>query len=482
MTAIDDTKVDAYIDGRWVLGAEARRAVNNPATGSVLTEVSVTSIAQCIEAVDAAHHAFPSWSQTPPRVRGEILRKAFELMIAGADRLAELIVLENGKVMADARAEVRYAAEFFRWYAEEAVRVTGDMRRSPAGTNWIMVSHEPVGVSLLVTPWNFPAAMATRKIGPALAAGCTVVLKPAMETPLTALAIVELLQRAGVPSGVVNVVMPSPAGPAVAAMLQDKRVRAVSFTGSTEVGRIILAAAAGNITRASMELGGNAPFVVLDDADIDEAVDGLMIAKLRNGGAACTAANRILVHQSISENFVGKVTERMAALTVGPGLDASSDVGPLVTAVERDRVRALVEESVQAGARVIAQQSAIPNTDGFYFPPTILADVRADAPILRQEIFGPVAPVVTFASDDEAVALANDTDAGLIAYLYSQGLNHGLSVARRLESGMVGLNRGLVSDPAAPFGGVKHSGLGREGAHEGILEFLETKYIATRYS
>jgi succinate-semialdehyde dehydrogenase/glutarate-semialdehyde dehydrogenase len=480
MTVTDVRRTDPVVGGRWVVGDQERRAVQDPATGEDICEVSVTSIAQCIEAVDVASAAFPAWSLTPPRERAEVLRRAFELMTERADELAELIVLENGKVLADAQAEVRYAAEFFRWFAEEAVRVPGDLRRSPSGQNWIMVSHEPVGVSLLVTPWNFPAAMATRKIAPALAAGCTVVLKPAMETPLTALAVADLLHEAGVPAGVVNVVTPTPAGPAVAAMLADRRVRAVSFTGSTEVGRLLLSAAAGNVVRSSMELGGNAPFLVLDDADLDAAVEGLMVAKMRNGGAACTAANRILVQRGVADEFVERLVERMTSLTVGPGLDPASQVGPMVNGAERRRVLDLVEAARAGGARAHSS-GAVPEV-GFFHAPTVLTDVAADSPILRTEIFGPVAPVVVFDTVDQAIAIANDTDAGLIAYLFTEGLERGLSISRRLESGMVGLNRGLVSDPAAPFGGVKHSGIGREGAHEGILEFLETKYVAVPFS
>jgi succinate-semialdehyde dehydrogenase/glutarate-semialdehyde dehydrogenase len=480
MTVTDLRRTDPVVDGRWVVGEQERRPVYNPATGEPICDVSVSSVAQCIEAVDAASAAQAGWALTPARERSEVLRRAFELMTERADRLAELIVLEKGKVLADAQAEVRYAAEFFRWFAEEAVRLPGDMRRSPAGHNWILVSHEPVGVCLLVTPWNFPAAMATRKIAPALAAGCTVVLKPAMETPLTALAVADLLHEAGVPAGVVNVVTPSPAGPAVNAMLADRRVRAVSFTGSTEVGRLLLAAAAGNVVRSSMELGGNAPFLVLDDADLSAAVDGLMVAKMRNGGAACTAANRILVQRGVAGEFVERVIDRMTSLTVGDGLDPSSQVGPLVNRVEQQRVLDLVSTSLQQGAQAHSA-GAQPNS-GFFCPPTVLTGVAGDAPILRAEIFGPVAPVVVFDTVDEAIAIANDTDSGLVAYLYTEGLERGLSVSRRLEAGMVGLNRGLVSDPAAPFGGVKHSGIGREGAHEGILEFLEAKYVAVPFA
>jgi succinate-semialdehyde dehydrogenase/glutarate-semialdehyde dehydrogenase len=480
MSTVAITFTDPYIGGTWVAGDGKPRPVVDPATAAPVATVSESSIDQCLSAVDAAAAAMPSWSLEPPRVRAEILRRAYDLMIAELDELACLIVIENGKTIADAQAEVRYAAEFFRWFAEEAVRVSGDLRRSPAGHNWIMVSREPVGVALLVTPWNFPAAMATRKIAPALAAGCSVVLKPAMETPLTALALADLLERAGVPAGVVNVVTPSPAGPAVSAMLADRRVRALSFTGSTEVGRLLLAGAAPNVVRCSMELGGNAPFVVLNDADLEAALDGLMLAKMRNGGAACTAANRVIVQRGIADEFVERLRDRMSALTVGSGLDPTSDVGPMVSEVERNRVHELVRMAISEGARAVAG-GALPTGDGYYYPPTVLTQVRARSPILREEIFGPVAPVVVFDDLDDAIAIANDTDAGLVAYVYTESLKHGLYVSRRLETGMVGLNRGLVSDPAAPFGGVKHSGLGREGAHEGIHEFLETKYIATPY-
>jgi succinate-semialdehyde dehydrogenase/glutarate-semialdehyde dehydrogenase len=432
-------------------------------------------------AIDAAERAQQPWAELPPRERAEILRRAWELMTAEAEDFARLIVRENGKALRDARSEVAYAAEFFRWFAEEAVRVPGDMRRSPGGQNWIMVTEEPVGVALLVTPWNYPAAMATRKIAPALAAGCTAVLKPAAETPLTALALADLLERAGLPRGVLNVVCTNRSGPLVNHALHDPRVRALSFTGSTEVGRILLAAAADNVVRASMELGGNAPFVVLDDADLEEAVDGLMVAKLRNGGSACTAANRIYVADAIADEFVAAVSARMDAVRCGNGLDEDVELGPLVNAATRDKVAGLVDAAVAAGAAVIAggDDGGLP---GYHYRATVLADVKPDAAILRTEIFGPVAPVVRFSTVEEAIALANDSEFGLIAYLYTRDLDRGLSVSRRLRAGMVGLNRGVVSDPAAPFGGVKQSGIGREGASEGIREFLDTKYTAIPYS
>lgn len=470
----------SYVDGGWVLGEQAIRRVVNPADGRVLTEVSVSSVEQCVDAVAAAGAAQRQWADRPARERSQILTRAYELMCRDEEQLARLITLENGKALADARGEAKYAAEFFRWFAEECVRVPGDLRRSPAGHTWIMVSHEPVGVCLLITPWNFPAAMATRKIAPALAAGCAVVLKPAMETPLSALFIVRLLEEAGVPPGVVNVVLPSPAAPAVNAMLADARVRAVSFTGSTEVGHLLLAESAKRVTKSSMELGGNAPFIVLDDADLDDAVEGFMLAKFRNGGAACTAANRIFVHSGIADEFVARICERIARLRVGPGLDEGTEIGPMVSRSERDRVAALVTAASQDGAQVVLGGQT-PERDGFYYQPTVLDHVAASSEIARTEIFGPVAAIIRFDEVDQVVDQANDTEAGLISYVYTHGLERGMSVSRRLASGMVGLNRGLVSDPAAPFGGSKQSGLGREGSHEGMLEFMETKYVATPY-
>jgi succinate-semialdehyde dehydrogenase/glutarate-semialdehyde dehydrogenase len=471
-----------YIDGTWrePTAATDPIAVVDPATTQIIDHVANAGISDVEAAVEAAERAQQAWAELPPRERSEILRRAWELMIAEAENFARLIVRENGKALRDARSEVAYAAEFFRWFAEEAVRVPGDMRRSPNGQNWIMVTEEPVGVALLVTPWNYPAAMATRKIAPALAAGCTAVLKPAAETPLTALALADLLERAGLPPGVLNVVCTNRSGPLVNHALHDPRVRALSFTGSTEVGRVLLAAAADNVVRASMELGGNAPFVVLDDADLEQAVEGLMVAKLRNGGSACTAANRIYVADAVADDFVAELSVRMDAVRCGNGLDEDVELGPLVNAATRDKVAGLVEEAVAAGASVTAggDSGGLP---GYHYRATVLADVKPDADILRTEIFGPVAPVVRFSSTDEAIALANDSEFGLIAYLYTRDLDRGLSVSRRLRAGMVGLNRGVVSDPAAPFGGVKQSGIGREGAAEGIREFLDMKYTAIPY-
>lgn len=471
-----------YIDGEWrepLVSREPIR-VEDPATTQVIDAVADASVADADAALDAAERAQLLWAETAPRERAEILRRAWELMVAESESLARLIVRENGKALRDARSEVAYAAEFFRWFAEEAVRVPGDMRRSPNGQNWIMVTEEPVGIALLVTPWNYPAAMATRKIAPALAAGCTAVLKPAAETPLTALALAGLLERAGVPRGVLNVLTTSRPGELVGHVLHDPRVRALSFTGSTEVGRILLAEAAGNVVRTSMELGGNAPFVVLEDADLQEAVDGLMVAKLRNGGSACTAANRVYVADSIAEEFTAAIAERMAAVRSGSGLDEDVELGPLVNATTRDKVADLVSAAVANGA-LVRTGGGCGDLPGYHYQATVLTDVKPDDAILRTEIFGPVAPIVTFSDVEEAIRLANDSQYGLIAYLYTRDLDRGLSVSRRLQAGMVGLNRGVVSDPAAPFGGVKQSGIGREGAGEGVREFLETKYTAIPY-
>ena len=463
-----------YIDGKWVNGATTM-PVTNPADESVIANVQISSEEQCIEAVDAAHRAFKGWAKTAPRVRGEILRKAFEIMVAEADRLAEIISRENGKVLSDAKGEVLYAAEFFRWFSEEAVRINGEFRTSPSGDKRIIVTKQPIGVSLLITPWNFPAAMATRKIGPALAAGCTVILKPAGETPLTALAIIEILERGGVPAGVVNLILPTPTGPAIAKILKDPRVVNLSFTGSTEVGRVLLKEAADRVIRCSMELGGNAPFLVLSDANVDDAVNGALLAKMRNGGAACTAANRFYVAKEIANNFTEKLTKAMGGLKMAPGTSSGAQLGASVSVKERNKIAELVDSSVAAGGDVKTGGKS-PAGAGAFYPATVLS-VKSDNPILRQEIFGPVAPIVATNSDQEAVELANATEFGLIAYVYSSDLKRAINVAESLESGMVAINKGVISDPAAPFGGFKQSGLGREGGFAGIEEFLETKYI-----
>ena len=467
-------RTQLYIDGQWVDG-NGTLDVTDPSDGSVIAKVATAGDAQIEAALAAAHRAAPAWAKTAPRVRAEMLRKAFELMIQEADYLAELISKENGKAITDAKGEVAYAAEFFRWFSEEAVRIAGDFRVAPSGDKRILVTHQPVGLSLLITPWNFPAGMATRKIGPAIAAGCTMILKPAGETPLTALAIMDILDRAGVPKGVVNLILPTPTGPAIAKMLHDPRVKNLSFTGSTEVGRIILKEAADNVIRCSMELGGNAPFVVMDDANIDEAIKGLMLAKMRNGGAACTAANRVYVQRKVAAEFMQKFAEAMGAFVMGRGRDAGVQLGASVSIKERNKIAELVENSVKAGAKVLIGGKT-PDGPGAFYPATVL-EVEKTAEILNHEVFGPVAPVVIFDTDAEAIELANSTDFGLISYVYSEDLKRAIQISEALESGMVAINRGMISDPAAPFGGVKQSGLGREGGFDGIHEFLETKYI-----
>jgi succinate-semialdehyde dehydrogenase/glutarate-semialdehyde dehydrogenase len=452
----------------------------NPATGDLEGEVANHTVAQCLEAAQKASETFITWRTTLPRQRAEILRRAFEIMIAEQEQLATLIVRENGKVLSDARAEVAYAAEFFRWFSEEAVRIDGDLRQAPNGTNWLAVTREPVGVALCITPWNFPAAMATRKIGPALAAGCTVLLKAAHETPMTAYAIADILQRAGLPDGVVQVITPDPPGDAVQALLSSGLVRKLSFTGSTRVGSVLLAQAAEKIVNCSMELGGNAPFIVCDDADVDAAVDGAMIAKMRNGGAACTAANRFYVQSSVLEEFTSKFTARMSALVLGNGLDATTTLGPLVSSAQQKRVAELDERAIADGATAVCGGTATAAPMHGYAA-TVLTGVKQDHYIVQQEVFGPVAPIIEVFNIEDAIPLYNAVDHGLVSYIYTRNHGRGIRIANALETGMVGLNRGLVSDPAAPFGGVKQSGLGREGGHDGLLAFMETKYVSTEW-
>jgi succinate-semialdehyde dehydrogenase / glutarate-semialdehyde dehydrogenase len=476
-----DVPTDLFIGGKWVPAASGDRFdVYDPATASVIASVADGGVEDAMAAVDAADAAAAAWAATAPRQRGEVLRRAFELMTERAGELARLISLENGKALGDAAGEVAYAAEFFRWYSEEAVRAAGTVMTAPSGANRIVVVRQPVGICVLVTPWNFPAAMATRKMGPALAAGCTCILKPASDTPLTALAMAAILAEAGVPDGVINVLPSRRSGAVVSAMLHDPRVRKVSFTGSTEVGRVLLAQAADQVVNTSMELGGNAPFVVFADADLDAALDGAMVAKMRNAGEACTAANRFYVEAAVAEEFSRRLAERMAALRVGPGTDERTEVGPLVNEAAVSKVDELVTGAVTGGATALTGGTR-PDGTGWYYPPTVLTGVQPESAILREEIFGPVAPIVTFTEEAEAIRLANDTEFGLVAYVYTRDLARGLRVSEALEAGMVGLNRGLVSDPAAPFGGVKQSGIGREGGHEGILDYLESKYIAVTW-
>jgi succinate-semialdehyde dehydrogenase/glutarate-semialdehyde dehydrogenase len=472
---------DLWIGGKWRKSSDGQRFdVIDPATENKITSVASATVEDAKAAVDAANDAFPGWAGKKPRERAEILRKAYELIMRDAERFAKLITIENGKALSDSRGEVAYAAEFFRWFAEEAVRNIGQTYRAPASGANIYVHHRPAGVGVLVTPWNFPAAMATRKIGPALAAGCTVVLKPASETPLTMLALMPALEEAGVPAGVVNVIPSRRSGPVVSAMLHDSRVRVVSFTGSTEVGRKLLHEAADNVVNPAMELGGNAPFIVFEDADIDAAIEGAMIAKMRNMGEACTAANRFYVHEKVHDAFAEKFTAKMKSLKMGNGLDDGVALGPLVNQEGRDKVVTLVDDAVKKGAKVLTGGKA-PDGKGYFYPATVLTNVPDDAAMLREEIFGPVASIQTFKSEDEVVKRANDTEYGLVAYLYTKDIGRGMRVSERLDFGMVGLNRGLVSDPAAPFGGMKQSGIGREGAHEGLMEFLETQYISLNW-
>ena len=480
-SAIEDTPTNLFIGGTWRPSASGKRIdVFDPATEQRLASVADATPDDAKSAVDAAAKAAPGWAATPPRRRSEILTRCFQLMTRDAEALARLITLENGKSLTDARGEVSYATEFFRWFAEEAVRINGEISVAPSGAARTIVQYQPIGIALLITPWNFPAAMATRKIGPALAAGCTCILKPATETPLTAYAIARLLAEAGVPDGVVNVLTTSTAGAVANVVLDDPRVRKLSFTGSTEVGRVLLRKAADSVINCSMELGGNAPFIVFDDADLDAAIEGAMVAKMRNGGEACTAANRFYVQRGILQKFSQRLADRIGALVTDDGIKSGTQCGPLINKAAVDKVSALVEDARSKGARVLVGGVA-PERTGYFYLPTVLSDVTVDSDLLAEEIFGPVAPIVAFDSEDQAVELANATEYGLVAYIYTKDLARGLRVSERVESGMIALNRGLVSDPAAPFGGVKQSGLGREGAHHGILEFMEAKYISTNW-
>ncbi len=470
-----------WIGGEWREGAAGERFnILNPATEEVLASVASAEIEDADAALDAAATAMADWAARTPRDRSEVLRKAWELMTARLDEFAHLITLENGKARADAVGEATYAAEFFRWFAEEAVRADGIIAHAPASGARIIVQHKPAGLAVLVTPWNYPAAMGTRKIAPALAAGCGVVIKPASETPLTMLALMPLLEEAGVPKGLVNVLPSRKTGPMVDHMLLDPRVRVISFTGSTAVGRILLHSAADQVLKPAMELGGNAPCIVFEDADIETAVEGTMLAKMRNLGEACTAANRIYVHEDVARSFTRRLTERMAALTVGDGTDPGVDVGPLVNAETRDKVAEFVADAVAKGATLECGGST-PNRPGFFYTPTVLSGVPDSADCVRDEIFGPVAAIQTFRDEAEVIDRANDTEYGLVAYVFTEDMRRGMQVCEKLDFGMVGLNRGLVSDPAAPFGGTKQSGLGREGGHEGMLEFMETQYISASW-
>ncbi|HWU47225.1 MAG TPA: NAD-dependent succinate-semialdehyde dehydrogenase, partial [Humibacter sp.] len=475
---IDSLEHRLYIEGGWheaESGATFR--VENPATKQVIAEVADGSVVDAERAIKAAGDAQDAWGRTPPRKRSEILRRAYELVIERTEDLAAIMTAEMGKPLAEARGEVAYAAEFFRWFSEEAVRISGDYTTSGDGRHRLLVSRAPVGPCVLVTPWNFPLAMGTRKMGPAIAAGCTMVFKPAAQTPLSSLALVGILEEAGLPAGVLNVVTTTDASAVVSTWMKSGIARKISFTGSTGVGKILLAQAAENVMRTSMELGGNAPFIVCEDADISTAVEGAMVAKLRNMGEACTAANRFLVHRSIAPEFSRRLAEKMEALRVGDGFEDGTRIGPLIDQAGLGKVQQLVDDAVSKGARVIA--GGTPHSDtGYFYPPTVLTEVSAQSQLMSTEIFGPVAPIIPFDDDDEAISIANDTEWGLVGYLFTQDIDRAFRLSDRLEVGMVGLNEGLVSNPAAPFGGVKQSGLGREGGRIGIDEFLEYKYLS----
>ncbi|CAN5625522.1 NAD-dependent succinate-semialdehyde dehydrogenase [soil metagenome] len=475
---IDKTPNQLYIGGKW-RGASsgATLKVEDPSTGEVLGEVADATPEDAVAALDAAVEVQREWAHHPPRERGEILRRAFELMNERIEELALLLTLEMGKPLKESQAEVTYGSEFLRWFSEEAVRISGRYSTAPTGQGRLLTMKQPVGPCLLITPWNFPIAMGTRKIGPAIAAGCTMVMKPAQLTPFSMLALAGILEEAGLPPGVFNVVTSSSSGPIMGPLIEDRRSRKLSFTGSTEVGQKLMAQASENLLRLSMELGGNAPFLVFEDADLEAAVKGAMIAKMRNIGESCVAANRFPVHESVADDFTERLGEAMGALTVGRGTKEGVDVGPLIDDKQRSIVSDLVDDAVGRGAKAIVGGGRVEGP-GYFYEPTVLAQVPEDAQCLRKEIFGPVAPVIGFAEEEEAIRWANDSEFGLVAYVYTRDFDRALRVVEGLETGMVGLNQGLVSNPAAPFGGVKHSGFGREGGAEGIEEYLANKYVA----
>ncbi len=477
-TVVDSVDTRLYLGGRWRDSSSGRTlAVEDPSTGDTLSEVADATVEDAGAALVAAVEAQPGWAATPPRERGEILRRAYEAIAARVDELALLMTLEMGKPVAESRAEVAYAAEFFRWFSEEAVRIDGRYSVAPNGAGRLITMKQPVGPCLLITPWNFPMAMGTRKIGPAVAAGCTMVVKPARQTPLSMLALAKILEEVGLPGGVLNVITTSSSGATMAPLIRDPRLRKLSFTGSTEIGRQLVAQASDQLLRVSMELGGNAPFLIFEDADLDAAVEGALIAKMRNIGEACTAANRFHVAARVAGDFAERLGERMGAMKVGRGTEDGVQVGPLIDQTAREKVDELVGDALDRGAHAVV--GAKPGDGrGYFYQPTVLAGVRGDARVLREEIFGPVAPVTSFDSEQEAVAAANDTEYGLVAYVYTRDLKRAFRVVEGLQTGMVGLNQGIVSNPAAPFGGVKASGFGREGGREGIDEYLDLKYVA----
>ena len=474
---VDQVPKQLYIAGEWRDGAKGTFEVEDPSTGKALCEVADASVDDAKSALDAAVDAFPAFAAMAPRDRGEILRRAFELITERVDDLALLMTLEMGKAVAESRAEITYAAEFFRWFSEEAVRVHGRYAVAANGAGRVLTMQQPVGPCLFITPWNFPLAMGTRKIGPAIAAGCTMVVKPAGQTPLSMLALAQILEEAGLPGGVLNVFTASRSGETTAPLIADQRLRKLSFTGSTEVGRKLMAQSSEALLRLSMELGGNAPFLVFDDADVDAAVQGAMVAKMRNVGEACTAANRFHVSGRIADEFATKLAEKMGALKLGRGVEEGVDVGPLIDNTQRAKVAELVTDAIGKGAQAVVG-GTIRDGAGYFYNPTVLAGVPDNAELRQEEIFGPVAPVFGFDDEDAAIAAANDTEYGLVAYVYTNDLKRALRVCERLETGMIGLNQGMVSNAQAPFGGVKQSGFGREGGSEGIEEYLDTKYVA----
>ncbi|MGO9753178.1 MAG: NAD-dependent succinate-semialdehyde dehydrogenase [Solirubrobacteraceae bacterium] len=466
-----------YIAGKWRDGAAGTLSVEDPSTGDPLAEIADGTVDDARAALNAAVDAAPSWAAHPPRERGEILRRAFEAIIERADELALLMTLEMGKPLHESKGEVLYGAEFFRWFAEEAVRIDGRYAVSGNGQGRVLTMRQPVGPCLLITPWNFPLAMGTRKIGPAVAAGCTMVVKPAKQTPLSMLALTQILEQAGLPAGVLNLLTTNSSGSVMPTLIADKRLRKLSFTGSTEVGRDLMAQASGTLLRLSMELGGNAPFVVFEDADLDAAVQGAVVAKMRNMGEACTAANRLYVADSLAEEFAQRLAARIGSMKVGRGTEEGVEVGPLIDDTQRAKVADLVDDAISRGARALV--GGHPRSGaGYFYEPTVLTGVAAGSQLVREEIFGPVAPVITFGDESEAIAAANDTEYGLVAYVYTRDLKRAIRVIERIDTGMVGLNQGMVSNAAAPFGGVKQSGFGREGGAEGIGEYLATKYVA----
>ncbi len=475
---LEQVPKDLLIAGQWRAAAGGGRlSVEDPATGEALVEVADAQVDDALAALAAAAEAQAAWAAHPPRERGEILRRAYEAIVAQTEDLALLMTLEMGKALAESRAEIAYAAEFFRWFSEEAVRVHGRYMVNTTGKGRILTMRQPVGPCVFVTPWNFPTAMGTRKIAPAIAAGCTTVVKPAQQTPLSMLALARILEQAGLPAGVLNVITAKRSGAVIEPLLKDPRTRKLSFTGSTEVGRTLIEQSAQQILRVSMELGGNAPFLVFEDADLDAAVEGALLAKMRNVGEACTAANRFHVHESIADDFAARLAERMGAMRVGRGTEPDVDVGPLIDEAQRSKVSELVGDALDRGARALVGGGPAGGR-GYIFEPTVLAGGPEDARVFGEEIFGPVAPIATFSSDEQAIAAANRTEYGLVAYVYTRDLDRAFRVCEAIESGMIGLNQGVVSNPAAPFGGVKQSGFGREGGFEGVGEYLETKYVA----